>query len=114
MDMSDAGYLDVVGKFYGEVDFDPTDGVDIHVSNGARDCFISRFDLDGNWQWANTFGSTNEDNALGVGSDQDGNVYVTGFIEGDTEWDPGFETWETTLIGLKDFYLVKYLSDGTW
>lgn len=43
------GYSVVCGLFYGTVDFDPSSGIDIHISNGVGDAYISRFTPWGTW-----------------------------------------------------------------
>jgi hypothetical protein len=49
----------VTGSFCGKVDFDPGDGRDWHYSNGYNDSFISKFDLNGNFKWARSWGGYN-------------------------------------------------------
>jgi len=49
----------VTGEFCGPVDFDPGSGRDWHTSTGYNDTFLSKFDLDGNFIWARTWGGYN-------------------------------------------------------
>jgi len=84
------GNVFVVGCFSSTVDFDPGPGVDNHTGVGnGDDCFLSKFDSSGNFQWAGTWGGAQEDECSGViikGADA---VYVTGNFSDDADFDPG-------------------------
>lgn len=63
----------------GTVDFNPTGPThDPHANHGMYDAFLSKFDLDGNFQWAHTWGGEGYDDGPGVTVDGTGNVYVGG------------------------------------
>ncbi len=82
----------VVGQFYGRVDFDPGPGVDEHKALGNSDCFLSRFDHDGEFLWARTWGSDRgffREGGCSVGIDNAGNCLVSGVYSGTTDFDPG-------------------------
>jgi hypothetical protein len=49
----------VTGEFCNRVNFDPGSGTDLHTSTGYNDIFLSRFDHDGNFIWAKTWGGEN-------------------------------------------------------
>jgi len=53
------GYIYVTGEFCNRVDFDPGSGEDWHKSTSYDDIFLSKFDLDGNFIWARTWGGEN-------------------------------------------------------
>ena len=47
----------MVGYFENvDIDFDPGTQIDLHSSQGMQDAFVSKFDSDGNFQWAKTWG----------------------------------------------------------
>jgi uncharacterized protein YqkB len=48
------------------------------VSAGSRDCFIAKFDKNGNEIWIKQFGTVALDEAFGMAIDHLGNVYVAG------------------------------------
>ncbi len=106
------------GWFYGTPDFDPGDGEDFHTCNGdGADCYVSKFDSDGNFLWARTWGGDDwlDDSALGIDSDSSGNVYVGGGFRGSCDFDPGPEedihdAWD----GYRDCFLVKYTPGGDY
>ena len=64
---------------------------------------MSKFDSAGNPQWTRQFGSTQPDLNLGATADAFGNVYVTGYTEGDLDGDSS---------GGRDIFLRKYAPDG--
>jgi len=63
--LDNQGFVYVSGMFNSEsVDFDPGEGSDIHENNGTGggyDCFLSKFDINGNFQWAVTWGDQGQD-----------------------------------------------------
>ncbi|MBI5030524.1 MAG: hypothetical protein HZB51_08350 [Chloroflexi bacterium] len=63
------------------VDFNPTgngSGHDPHTNHGFYDAFLSKWDLQGNFQWAKTWGGEAYDDGTTVTVDNAGNVYVAG------------------------------------
>lgn len=90
--------LYVTGGFRGTVDFDPGNGIDNHTSNGSEDAFLSKFDKDGNFKWARTWGAGGDDGAFTPAVDGLGNVYVTSFFGGNLrKFDPnGNQLWLKT------------------
>ena len=109
-----AGDVYVVGVFLGTVDFDPGSGIDFHMSNGYADVFLSKFDADGNYQWARTWGgvSTENDFAEAISEDGAGNIYVSGKFSGTVDFDPGPGTDYHSSNGGWDVSLSKFNSSG--
>ncbi|MFH1675383.1 MAG: hypothetical protein ABIC40_00055 [bacterium] len=107
--------LYVTGWFEGQSDLDPGKKYDIHVSKGKEDAFISKFDTDGNYQWARNWGGTGEyEMGLGVTTDLSGNIYVTGNFQSITDFDPGPGIDEHSTNGTDDAFLIKILPNGYW
>jgi hypothetical protein len=105
----------VSGYYYGtDVDFDPGPGEDLHTSVGDADAYVSVFDSDGNHLWARTWGGTNEygDSALGVDSDDSGNIYLVGQFRDTVDFDPGPGEDIETSNGYRDFFLTSFDSAG--
>lgn len=109
-----AGAVYVTGWFQDEADFDPGPDVDWHASCGSLDCFLSKFDADGNYQWALTWGSYYWDQAQSVAADASGNVYVTGFFAGEMDMDPGAGIDIHSRIASNDVFLSKFDSYGNY
>jgi len=84
-----SGNAYVAGIFWDTVDFDPGFGVDEHTSNGEDDIFLSKFDSNGEFLWARTWGGYSYDRGYGVAIDGSGNAYVSGDFCGTVDFDPG-------------------------
>ena len=108
----DSGNAYVAGLFHGTVDFNPSGG-DPHTPNGEVDVFLSKFDSSGNFEWARTWGGSDEDYGYGVAADGFGNVYVTGFFVGTADFDPdGGDPHASN--GYWDVFLSKFDSSGNF
>ena len=71
---------------------------------GDDDVFLIKYDSSGMQEWIKQIGTPREDVAKGVAVDSSGNVYVTGFTEGDLSG---------TNVGDRDIFLMKYDASGT-
>jgi len=111
-DNSDNVY--VVGWFGStSADFNP-DGGDVQYSNGSWDVFLSKFDSEGSYQWARTWGGGSGDMGYAVSIDNTGDIYVTGWFNETVDFDPGSGTDERTSNGYWDAYLSKLDSAGDY
>jgi len=102
----------VAGRYRDTVDFDPGSGVDSHSALGEVDAFVSTFDLDGNFQWVRTWGSTGWDSARGIGFDSNGNVIVGGHFGGMVDFDPDPVDTETHTSSYLGCFVSKFDSTG--
>ncbi len=107
-----SGNVYATGYFHGTADFDPGGG-DPHTSNGSWDVFLSKFDSSGNFEWARTWGGSDEDRGSGVASDGLGNVYITGYFWNKADFDPGGGDPHTSN-GECDSFLSKFDSLGNF
>jgi hypothetical protein len=107
------GNVWVVGSFEGEVDFDPTDDVDLHTSSGEEDAFVTRLYPDGSYGWTRTFGGPGSDIGVGVGVDADANVFVVGSFELMADFDPGPGFDMRKSNGGTDVFVVKLDAGGS-
>jgi hypothetical protein len=130
--VDNAGNIFVSGYFSSIVDFDPGPGDDLHTSNGMTDIFLSKFDKDGNFMWAKTWGGTDPDNTdnvaiwqnydlqRGIDTDSFGSVYLCGNFMGEVDFDPGIGEAIFTSNGGSDSFLIKldqtgkYINAMTW
>jgi hypothetical protein len=71
---------------------------------GVHDAFIAKYTAQGTLEWVRLLGSAGDDRARGVAVHSTGDVYVTGFTDGDL----GGET----ASGVWDAFLAKYNSAG--
>ena len=102
----------VASYFEGTADFDPGSGVDNHASNGETDACLSKFDLNGEFLWARTWGGADEDDAYSVAIDASGNPYVAGSFAGTVDFDPGGGVDDLTSSGADDAFLSKFDGSG--
>jgi Beta-propeller repeat len=49
---------------------------------GGQDCFLSKFDPNGQLLWIRQWGTSSDDGANGMALDQGGNIYVVGYTSG--------------------------------
>ncbi|MBW8050346.1 MAG: T9SS type A sorting domain-containing protein [Cytophagales bacterium] len=68
--------------------------------------------LSQSFEWANSIGSTLEDQGHSIVVDNAGNVYVTGFFQDTADFDPGTDTANLTAIGFFDIFFAKYDAAG--
>ena len=84
-----SGNVYTTGYFTGVADFDPGPGVANIGSNGVVNTFITKFDRQGNFIWAKEFSSSFHNYGVCIKTDITGNIYLSGFTEGTTDFDPG-------------------------
>lgn len=106
--VSGTGDIYIVGYFSGTgVDFDPTAGTDPKDSNGSYDCFLSKYDKDGNYCWTKVWGGTSADYAYCVYVNTEG-VYVVGSFQGNVDFAADWgETASKDSQGGKDGFVLK-------
>jgi hypothetical protein len=106
------GNLYVAGLFHGSVDLDPGSGVAPHTSQGASDICLTRFDQEGNYCAARTWGGTGADAGLGLAVDGAGQLSIAGYFASSVDFDPlgGGETH--TSQGGSDAFLLFSRAPG--
>lgn len=106
------------GSFYGtNVDFDTTGGTDLRSSAGNSDSYLVKYNSSGTFQWARTWGTSNQDSTSDIAVDSDGNIYVAGLITTpsvvvDMDATGGVDNYTTGTNGA--IFIVKYLPDGSY
>lgn len=108
------GSVYTAGYFAGTVDFDPGAAVFNLTSAGGNDIFVSKLDASGNFVWAVRFGNSGADIGQSVVLDGTGNVYITGYFEGTTDFDPGAGTFNLISAGLRDIFILKLDAAGNF
>jgi hypothetical protein len=124
--VDDLGNIYVFGYFSGTCDFNPGSGFELLMSNGGTDIFLSKFDKDGDFIWARTWGSSDNDNyddpntnrehylSRGAETDSSGNIYVSGNFRGTVDFAPGAGEDLHTSNGGSDIFLSKFDPNGNF
>jgi hypothetical protein len=91
MQVNKHGHVYVVGYFSNTVDFDPGPGTFTLSALSINNGFILELDALGQFVWAGAISGGNASPCRSVDFDQQGNVYVRGFTNGNltTDLDPG-------------------------
>jgi hypothetical protein len=112
-----SGVIYVAGCFSGSnIDFDPGPGEDLRSMHGKYwgDTYLSKFDYNGEYLWARTWGGTGPDAAYAVAVGDSQSAYVTGYFDEEVDFDPGPGTDMHICNGGGDTFLCKFLPDGYW
>ena len=120
LDVKPSGKINIVGSFYGNIDFDPSPSATNVLSSLTTSLtpayFMAKYDLNGNHISAFTGtqkkGGTDETNS--IVTDASGNLYVTGYFTGTVDFDPS--TIQNCLVsnGLEDIFIAKYDPNGNY
>ena len=106
------GNVYVAGYFNGTADFEPGSGTTNLTSVGDYDAFLSKFDADGNFQWAIRLGGTSADQVSDMAVDTAGNILLVGQFSGTADFDPGAGNLNLTSAGDNDIFVVKLNDAG--
>lgn len=106
------GNVYTTGFYTFTTDFDPGPGVASVSGNNVRDAFILKLDSNGNYVWANGFGSTGHDIGFGITTDIFGNVLSTGYFSRSVDFDPGSGVLNLRSNGVNDIFIQKLDTNG--
>lgn len=109
-----AGNTLLAGGFQGTVDFDPSTGVDSHMSHGSDDIFAWKLTAAGGHAWAYTVGNLQREEAYGIAVAPSGAVYLTGRFRTGFDFDPGDGTDLIIAVGATDAFVTALNADGTY
>ena len=89
-----------LGGYYGDLtDFDPGSGIQNLNFTGGEDAFLARYDNNGNYLWAKSFGGTGVDAVYSLAIDGGGNIFAAGQFQLVVDFDPGPAVASMTAIG---------------
>ncbi len=107
------GATSVTGRFSGTLSGLPA-GATV-ASNGGLDVFAWKLDANGKTAWVKTVGGPLDDFAQGVGTDDSGNVFVTGGFQGTAvDFNPGEVVAPLTSAGGLDAFVWKLDAAGNY
>lgn len=105
------GGIYVTGNFANGAEFsggqDPY-GYDIN-SRGESDIFLSKFNAQGEFQWATGIGGDGTDTGNAVATDSEGCILLTGSFQGEFDFNPHVSHYDPhSAINGSDIFLIKY------
>jgi hypothetical protein len=114
--------IDGSGNFYiagtfgnNNSDFDPNSGIqNLGYAGGGADVFFAKYDATGNYVYAKAISSTSSEGPANIIADPAGNVFLTGYINGVTDFDPGFSVVNIASNGNTDIFFGKYDVNGNY
>jgi hypothetical protein len=109
-----SGNVYTTGHYSGTVDFNAGAGTTTLSSNGNEDIFVTKYDASGNFIWAKNMGGATSDFGRAMAVDAAGNVYITGFFDGTSDFDPNAGTANLTSTGLYDIFISKLDATGNF
>ena len=116
------GNIFITGKFEGTAEFDPLDSnsdgnFEPRTSVGGYDLFVASYDSAGVFRFAHALGGTDDTTFDDVGNDvevdNDDNIYVVGFISGETDFNVGGGVVTRETFGNGSAFLASYAPDMT-
>lgn len=102
------GWVYIAGDYYAEAEFG---GITLEAL-GSSDMFLAKYGEDGEFQWVVDNGGTTVDVATKLGTDYQGNVFISGYFQGTTY----FQNFSATALSYNDVFLAKFDGSGscTW
>ncbi len=112
--VDDSDYIYASGCFRSTTDFDPGPGEEIHTPIAGYDCYLSKFDPNGNFQWVKIWGGEGSPSTRGITIDSSNDLFIAGNFTGTVDFDPGIGIIErfTTNIYYPDAFVSKFDSNG--
>lgn len=104
--------LYISGTFGGMVDFDESSTVVNLSSAGQEDAFLVKLNNNGNFQWAESWGGSDEELALVMRLGNDSNLVVGGSFRGTTDLDPSTNNLSIFSQGSRDIFISKFTPSG--
>jgi hypothetical protein len=108
-----AGNIYTTGYFDNNADFDPGPGVVTLTTTGLEDVYVTKQSSNGTLIWAKSFGGPNTDIPAGIGVDNSGNVYLSGWYSGAIDLDPSAATY-SFFVGSIEIFVSKLDMNGNF
>lgn len=102
----------LTGWFQMSVDMDPSAGSNVINTVGYSDIYLVSLSTDGNFNWAESFGSVYTDKGFRVALDNTGQIYLTGIFDAAIDLDPGTATNVFTADNGTNFFILKLTETG--
>ena len=95
------------------IDADPSVEIAEFIAAGERDIIIAKYNSDGDYLWAKTFGAAGGDFINSGFIDAFDNIYITGYFEQTIDFNPGPGIFNLTADAI-DAFIVKYDNNGNF
>jgi hypothetical protein len=105
----------IAGNAGANCDYDANAGTVTHIMNGTTDWFVAKYDSSGNHILSFTVGGAGQDQAHRLTTDNQQNIYVTGWFRTSANFNPNGTAITLTgncTGGGHDGYIAKYNSSG--
>ncbi|WP_053970617.1 T9SS type A sorting domain-containing protein [Mangrovimonas sp. ST2L15] len=114
IDIDESDNLYIAGTFNQTIDLDPSsESEDLHDNVGSFDSYVVKLTNDGDFVWGHTFGNASLDDVQSVICINE-NVYVTGQVWGNTDFDPTEGENTISIQGGTAGFASKFNQDGTY
>ncbi len=116
LEMDNAGDAIVAGNFLETSDFDPSaNAFNMTAPNAAEDIFILKINSNGNFGWAKQITGNSNEVVSDISIDNQNFIYSTGYIEDQTDFDPGVATnFITPIANSVDGFVLKLDNSGNY
>jgi hypothetical protein len=104
----------VAGYFQGTANFDLQGVGDMHTSLGASDSCLIAFSDSGGFMFGSAWGGVGNETVLSIAIPPTGEVYVGGFFEGTSDFDPGTNVENRVSNGLTDAFVSAFDASGNF
>jgi hypothetical protein len=94
------------GYFNGSVDFDNSSNQNILNSNGMKDAFLAAYSSNGNFIYAQNYGSSSDDEGAHLYL-SNSEIYLTGYFQNTVDFDAGTNTNNITSAGSQDAFILS-------
>ncbi len=113
--LDNVGNIYLTGYFQATVDFDPNTSIfNMTVSGSAAGGFLQKLDISGNFIWAKKIGGNSFESGVSIALETSGNIILTGYFQGTTDFDPNAGIVNITSSGLQDAFILKLNSNGEY
>lgn len=102
----------ITGYFKDTLDLNPSLDTFNLMSNGAEDVFIAKYDNQGEFIWGKSFGGSDDDRAMAIAVDDDGNIYTTGYFNQTVNFNPSGIANTGVSAGFSDIFITKHDVNG--
>lgn len=104
----------VSGNFYDTLDMNPGPSINNLITSNDGGLFILKLDINGNYIWAKKMDGSGYTISEHISINTQGHLYLTGYFDAVTDFDPGMSVQNLTSIGDYDIFVSKLDSAGNY